>query len=547
MNRPAFEMYHSVVVFSPDGQRLLTAAGTSARVWDTFNAAQVTPSLIHRTWIESAAFSADGRRVLLADSDRSVRVWDATTGEPITPVVLAPFSGLWLTRALFREGDGAVVVVGNVNLMINPPLLPVIAPFVPPNPFVVREWLHDLWHATFSRDGRRAVLRGNDHVRLWHIDRGKPIGPLLPKGGSPLHADFSPDGRRLVTAGADSLVRVWDLTVGDPEISPLCWRPELAAGRSPYPGFFGEHREYGGGRQLEIFVVELAPDDRLTTLDLGELGELLSTSMLDDQGGVSPLGGPRLAALYRGLAKKHPWRFAPTNRELARWHERQAYEAELYGRWESAKDHLDALLAERPDAWDLLARRARVRAERGLFEPAREDLKRARSLAADPVREWLEHQTDADLFANNWPMALFYLRTLIEDDGGRPDLYLRRGEALSEMGKWKEAAADFGQGAALRGRPTDLALAHAATLLAAGDRDAYRKPVPRCWLGSAERPARPSRNASPGSALSTPPPVSIATRYPIWPVGRSLGNRKTDDPSPRVGLSSATRATMKRQ
>ena len=82
----------------------------------------------------------------------------------------------------------------------------------------MREWLHDLWHATFSRDGRRAVLRGNDHVRLWHIDRGKPIGPLLPQGGSPLHADFSPDGRRLVTAGDDSLARIWDLTVGDPEI-----------------------------------------------------------------------------------------------------------------------------------------------------------------------------------------------------------------------------------------------------------------------------------------------------------------------------------------
>ena len=43
------------------------------------------------------------------------------------------------------------------------------------------------------------------------------------------------------------------------------------------------------------------------------------------------------------------------------------------------------------------------------------------------------------------------------------------------MGKRKEAAADFGQGAALAGAPTDLALAHAATLLAAGDRDDYRK------------------------------------------------------------------------
>ena len=54
----------------------------------------------------------------------------------------------------------------------------------------------------------------------------------------------------------------------------------------------------------------------------------------------------------------------------------------------------------------------------GLFEPAREDFKRARSLAADPVREWFEHQADADWFAKNWPMASFELGTLIEVYGG---------------------------------------------------------------------------------------------------------------------------------
>ncbi|MGP0065188.1 MAG: hypothetical protein ACLQGP_16510 [Isosphaeraceae bacterium] len=463
-----------IVEFSPDGSRLLTISGTAARVWDASSGVPVTPALFQWPGIQIGRFSADGHRLMLIGDDRSVRVWDTRAGEPITPMIAAPYRGLPPAGAVFRESDGTIVVSGSLNLVINPQIGAAFPSLALPPPWVKQEWLRESWHATISRDGRSAVLRGYDYVSLWNIDKGENVGPLLLQGGSPLHADFSPDNRRLVTAGVDGLARVWDLTYGEPMMSPLCWRPELNPGTSRgYDGWrIPQHS--GIGRQLEIFVVELKPDDRVTTSSLGDLAEVLSSHVLDDQGGLSTPSAPGIAEIHRELAEKYPWRFRPSDQEVIRWHERQAHESELYGRWEAVVAHIDPLIEKRPDGWDLLVRRARALARRGLFDRARKDLRLARPLAEGPIRKWLEHQADAEFVAKDWPMASFDLGEIIDLFGGQLDLFLRQGRAFGEMSKWSEAASAFGKAATFHGAPPGPAIAQAAAWLAANNQSAYR-------------------------------------------------------------------------
>jgi WD40 repeat protein len=71
------------VAFSPDGRRLLTSGedGT-ARVWDWATGEPLTPPLRHRSPVE-AGFSADGRFVVTGSKEGG-RVWDAATGRLLT-------------------------------------------------------------------------------------------------------------------------------------------------------------------------------------------------------------------------------------------------------------------------------------------------------------------------------------------------------------------------------------------------------------------------------------------------------------------------------
>ncbi len=97
--------------------------------------------------VRSVAFSPDGRRIVSGSYDRTLRLWDAATGQPIE----APLTG---------------------------------------HTDVVRS-------VAFSPDGRRIVSGSNDRtVRLWDAATGRPIGqPLIGHEGHVTSVAFSPDGR----------------------------------------------------------------------------------------------------------------------------------------------------------------------------------------------------------------------------------------------------------------------------------------------------------------------------------------------------------------
>jgi WD40 repeat protein len=69
--------------FSPDGKRIATASGFTARVWDAQTGTAVLEPLKHPSWVEDVEFSRDGSRLVTTCADRGVRVWDASTGVQI--------------------------------------------------------------------------------------------------------------------------------------------------------------------------------------------------------------------------------------------------------------------------------------------------------------------------------------------------------------------------------------------------------------------------------------------------------------------------------
>ncbi len=154
--------------FSPDGTRLVTAGvkgANEAVVWDWAAKTPVFTLKGHTDVICGLDWSPDGKTIVSASLDTTIRVWDAATGKQIRRF------------ASTRPATAAYTL-------------------------------------SYSHDSQRVLVAHNDQItRLWSLEGGEGvqfIGQfcLIDTVG------FFADDKRIFTASYDGTVRIWDATTG---------------------------------------------------------------------------------------------------------------------------------------------------------------------------------------------------------------------------------------------------------------------------------------------------------------------------------------------
>lgn len=196
----------NALAYAPDGRTLVSAgADRTVRLWDTGRGRALAVLSGHTDEVLGAAFAPDGRTVSTGGVDRTVRMWDVAARRSV--------------RALTGHDD-------DVNAV------------------------------SYTPDGTMVVSAGGDGTtRLWDVRSGRPTATLtghtdyvqgvaVDSGGAVLatagfdqsvvlwdlqgsvltsrpftevwQAAYSPDGKLLATADADHTVRLWDVAARRP-------------------------------------------------------------------------------------------------------------------------------------------------------------------------------------------------------------------------------------------------------------------------------------------------------------------------------------------
>jgi WD40 repeat protein len=161
------------VDFSPDGSRLagINLQDESIRVFDVETGAEII-ALPQGSKGAGVAYSPDGRLLASAGDDRSVKVWNATTGERVGSFFVSKDVPFYVPNLAFSP-DGSVLAVAS---------------------------------------GSFGVIKADQDtpITLWSVAEGRELGAIALRSDGPVSIAFSPDGKLLAAYGTEG-ISLWDV------------------------------------------------------------------------------------------------------------------------------------------------------------------------------------------------------------------------------------------------------------------------------------------------------------------------------------------------
>ncbi|PVH68540.1 hypothetical protein DL98DRAFT_599436 [Cadophora sp. DSE1049] len=204
--------YVTSVAFSPDGKQIISGShDRTVRRWDATTGQQLLPALKgHNNVVSSVAFSLDGKQIVSGSYDKTIRRWDATTGQQLLPTLEG--DAYWITSVAFSP-NGKQIISGSGDTKIRRWDVAIGKQLQP----AFKGHTKSITSIAFSPDSKKIVSGSEDRtVRLWDTATGELLLPAFEGHISPVTSvAYSPDGKQIVSGFRDKTIRCWDTATGE--------------------------------------------------------------------------------------------------------------------------------------------------------------------------------------------------------------------------------------------------------------------------------------------------------------------------------------------
>ncbi len=214
----------TVASFSPDGDTLLVAGtGQTLYLADAITGEIRQTFEGHTETITSAQFNADGTRIVSGAVDRTIRLWDANTGENL--LTMADTGSVVFEVGFSPDGERLVSSHGDPNITGDDPRSEwdrsVRVWDADTGEQTHRFQLNSGWvrTVTFSPDGDFVAAATWDStlggtIRIFDLETSEEVQRIFGHTNLITGIEYTPTGTEIVSVSWDRTMRVWDVSRG---------------------------------------------------------------------------------------------------------------------------------------------------------------------------------------------------------------------------------------------------------------------------------------------------------------------------------------------